>query len=96
MPQVFVGTVREELPLSDKKSNQLDEKIDRFAERYKLWFVIPMVISGLMVFENTYYWVWVSFFVCVWSFVWAIGKILIAFSRLLPKITYSRPTQSHW
>jgi len=72
--------------LSDKKSDQLGEKIDRFAEKYKLWLVIPLVISGLMALKNpTVGFGLFLFFVFLWFFGWSIGNILIAFGRLLPK-----------
>jgi hypothetical protein len=72
--------------LSDKKSDQLDKKIDRFAEKYKLWLVIPLVISGLMALKNPYAGFGLLLvFVSIWFFVWFIGKILNALSRLLPK-----------
>lgn len=72
--------------MSDKKSDQLEEKIDRFAEKYKLWFVIPSMISGLIALKNPYAgFRSLLFFVSVWLFVWSIGKILNAFGRLLPK-----------
>jgi len=72
--------------LSDKKSDQWDEKIDRFGEKYKLWLVIPLVISGLIALKNPYAgFGFLLFLVSVWLFVWSIGKILNAFGRLLPK-----------
>lgn len=72
--------------MSDKKSDQLDEKIDRFAEKYKLWLVIPLVISGLLALKNPNAGLGLFlFFVFVWLFVWFIGKILNVFSGLLPK-----------
>ena len=71
--------------MSDKKSDQLDEKIDRFAEKYKLWLVIPLVISGLMALKNPRAgFGFLLFFVSIWLFVWSIGKILNALSRFLP------------
>ena len=72
--------------MSDKKSDQWDEKIDRFGEKYKLWLVIPLVISGLIALKNPYAgFGFLLFLVSVWLFVWSIGKILNAFGRLLPK-----------
>ncbi|MBT3143381.1 hypothetical protein [Falsiruegeria litorea] len=38
--------------MSDTKSDQLDKKIDRFTEKYKLRLVIPLAISGLMALKN--------------------------------------------
>ncbi|WP_415401364.1 hypothetical protein [Tateyamaria sp. SN3-11] len=64
----------------------MDEKIDRLAAKLKLWLVIPLVISGLIAFKNPYAgFGFFLFFVSVWLFAWSIGKILSAFSRLLPK-----------
>ena len=72
--------------MSDKKSDQLGERIDGFAEKYKLWLVIPLVISGLLALKNLNAGLsLLSFFVAVWLFVWTIGKILNAFGKLLPK-----------
>ena len=74
------------LALSDKKSDQLDEKIDRFAEKYKLWLVIPLVISGLMALKNPYVgFGFFLFFVFIWLFVGSVGKTLNVISGLLPK-----------
>ncbi|KEJ88316.1 hypothetical protein [Sulfitobacter donghicola] len=70
--------------MSDKKPDQLDEKIDRFAEKHKLWLVIPLVIFGLMALKNPSVGIGLQLFF-VWFFVWTIGKVLNAFSRLLPK-----------
>lgn len=71
--------------MPDKKSDQLDKKIDRLAEKYRLWLVIPLVISGLTAIKNPYAGFGLFlFFVSIWLFVWFIGKILNAFSRLLP------------
>ncbi len=68
--------------MSDTKSDQLDKKIDRFAEKYKLRFVIPLAISGLMALKNPY--AGFSLFLFFVS-IWFIGKILNDFIRLLPK-----------
>ncbi|SLN14934.1 hypothetical protein [Ruegeria meonggei] len=72
--------------MSDRKSDQLNEKIDGFAEKYKFWLVIPLVISSLIAFKNLYVgFGFLLFFVFIWLFIWAIEKILNTFSRLLPK-----------
>ncbi|MEP3513155.1 MAG: hypothetical protein ABJN38_15435, partial [Lentilitoribacter sp.] len=72
--------------MSDKKSDRLDETINRFAEKYKLWHVIPLVFSGLMALKDPLVgFGFFLFFVIAWFFVWSIGKILNLFSRLLPK-----------
>lgn len=71
--------------MSDNKPDQLNEKIDRFAEKYRLWFVIPLVISGLMALKNpSAGFGFFLFFATIWFFLWFIGKILHVFSRLLP------------
>ena len=63
----------------------MDKKIDRFAEKYKLWLVIPLVISGLMALKNPQVgFGFFLFFVIAWLFVWSIGKMLNFFNRLLP------------
>ena len=73
------------MAMSDRKSDQLDEKIDGFAEKFKLWLVIPLVISGLLALKNlSAGFSLLLFFVAVWIFSWAIGKILSAFGKLLP------------
>ena len=74
------------MALSDKKPDQLNEKIDGFAQKYRLWLVIPLVVSGLLAFKNLS--VGIGFFlfsVFVWLFIWAIGKTLNAFRLLLPQ-----------
>lgn len=72
--------------MSDTKSDKLGEKIDRFAEKYKLWLVIPLLMSGLMALMNPNVGLgFFLFFLFLWLFAWSIGKILNAFSRLLPK-----------
>ncbi|WP_171208019.1 MULTISPECIES: hypothetical protein [unclassified Ruegeria] len=64
----------------------MDSKIDGFAEKYKLWLVIPLVISGLVAFKNLYVgFGFFLFFVSIWLFIWVIEKILNNFRRLLPK-----------
>ncbi|MEX0368758.1 MAG: hypothetical protein AB3N22_22080 [Ruegeria sp.] len=74
------------MALSDRKSDQLNDRIDGFAEKYKLWFVIPLSISGLIAFKNLYVgFGFLLFFVSIWLFIWVVEKILNAFSRLLPK-----------
>ncbi|WP_298936727.1 hypothetical protein [uncultured Ruegeria sp.] len=74
------------MALSDRKSDRLNEKIDGFAKKYKLWLVIPLVISSLIAFKNPYAgFGFLVFFVFVWLLIWVNGKILSAFSRLLPK-----------
>ena len=72
--------------MSDKKSDQLGAKFDRFAKKYKLWLVIPLVISGLMALKNPNVGFGLFlFFVVVWFFALSIRKLLNAFSGLLPK-----------
>lgn len=72
--------------MSDRKSDKSGERIDGFAEKYKLWFVIPLVISGLLALKNLNAGLsFLLFFVAVWLFVWTIEKILSAFGKLLPK-----------
>lgn len=64
----------------------MDKKIDRFAKKYRLWLVIPLVISGLMALKDPHAgFSLFLFFVSIWLFVWFIGKVLNALSRLLPK-----------
>ena len=84
--QIFVRTINWKSALSDKKSDQLNEKIDRVAESYKLWLVIPLVISGLLALKNPNVgFGFLLFFVFVWLFVFSVRKILNVCSRLLPK-----------
>ena len=72
--------------MRDRKSDQLDREIDGFGEKYKLWLVIPLVISGLVAFKNLYVgFGFLLFFVSIWLFIWVIEKILNTFRRLLPK-----------
>lgn len=75
MPQVVVSSKQEGNALRDRKSDQLDRKIDGFAEKYKLWLVIPLVISGLVAFKNLYVgFGFLLFFVSIWLFIWVIEK----------------------
>lgn len=72
--------------MADRKSDQLGEKIVRLAAKYKLWLIIPLVFSGLIAFKNPSAGVgFFLFFVSFSLFAWAIGKIVSAFRRLLPK-----------
>lgn len=72
--------------MSDQKSDQSVEKVDRFAQKYKLWLVIPLVISGLTALRNPHAGLGLLlFFVFGWLFLWAIGKILCVIRWMLPK-----------
>jgi hypothetical protein len=71
--------------LSHNKANQVNEKIDRFAEKYKLWLVIPLVICALLAIKNLHAGIGLLlFFVAIWLYTLSIGIILSACGVLLP------------
>lgn len=72
--------------MSDKKSDQLGERTGGFAGKNKLWLVIPLVIFGPQALKNLNVGLsFLLFFVAVCILVWAFGKILSVFKKLLPK-----------
>ncbi|WP_238366308.1 hypothetical protein [Mesobacterium pallidum] len=71
--------------MPDEKPEQWNEKIDRLGAKYKLWLVIPLVISGLIALKDLDAGIGAFlFFLLVWAFSWSIGLILGAFGRFLP------------
>ena len=66
--------------------NQIGTRIDEFGRRYRLWFVIPLLIAAAMAFWNRNAALgFVTFMLWVWLFVGAIGLILWATRNLLPQ-----------
>jgi hypothetical protein len=66
--------------------NQIGTRIDEFGRRYRLWFVMPLLIAAAMAFWNRNAALgFVTFMLCVWMFVGAIGLILRATRNLLPQ-----------
>jgi hypothetical protein len=66
--------------------NQLGIRIDEFGRRYRLWFVIPLLIAiALALWNRNAALGFVVFMLCIWMFVGAIGFILWATRNLLPQ-----------
>ena len=67
-------------------ANRIGVRIDEFGRRYRLWFVIPLLIAVTLAFWNHNAAIgFVIFMLCVWIFVGAIGLILWATRNVLPQ-----------
>ncbi|WP_298974338.1 hypothetical protein [uncultured Roseobacter sp.] len=72
--------------VSDQEPNSISERINRFADKYKLWLFIPVLICAGIATVNFYHaMVFLAFFVAVWIFVAAIGQLLSIVEKLAPE-----------
>lgn len=72
--------------MPDEHHKQLEEKFDRFFEKYRLGFVIPLAICALTALKNVQVGVALLIaLICFWVAIKSLGKASVIFSALIPK-----------
>lgn len=68
-----------------EEDQDVSEKFNAFAEKYRLSFVIPVVVLILVAFQSILGAVALAFFyVVIYAKAWALGLALIGISRVMP------------
>ncbi len=72
--------------MSEDRGERTSARIDEFGRKYRLWFVIPLVIAVcLALWSRSAAIGFVIVMLCFWAFLGVIGLVLLVTGRLLPQ-----------